>query len=28
MAVVPDLGSDAEEAVEEFRVFLQEHDEI
>jgi hypothetical protein len=26
MAVVPDLGSDAEEAIEEF-VFLQEHDE-
>ena len=27
MAVVPDLGSDAEEAIEEFLVFLQEHDE-
>jgi hypothetical protein len=27
MAVVPDLGSDAEQAIEEFRVFLQEHDE-
>ena len=27
MAVVPDLGSDAELAIDEFRVFLQEHDE-
>ena len=27
MAVVPDLGSDAEQAIDEFRVFLQEHDE-
>ncbi len=27
MAVVPDLGSDQEQAVEEFRTFLQEHDE-
>jgi len=28
MAVVSDLGSDQEEAIEEFRAFLQEHDEI
>jgi hypothetical protein len=27
MAVVPDLGSDPEQAIEEFRVFLAEHDE-
>ena len=27
MAVVPDLGPDAEEAIDEFRVYLQEHDE-
>ncbi len=27
MAIVPDLGPDTDEAIEEFRVFLQEHDE-
>jgi hypothetical protein len=27
MAVVEDLGPDAEEAIDEFRAFLQEHDE-
>ncbi|MGH3197030.1 MAG: hypothetical protein ACRDOH_20640 [Streptosporangiaceae bacterium] len=27
MAVVADLGPDPEEAIDEFRVFLQEHDE-
>ncbi len=27
MAVVADLGPDQEEAIDEFRVFLQEHDE-
>jgi hypothetical protein len=27
MAIVPDLGSDTEQAIDEFRVFLQEHDE-
>ena len=27
MVVIPDLGSDLQEAVDEFRVFLQEHDE-
>ena len=27
MAIIPDLGSDPEEAIEEFRVYLQEHDE-
>jgi hypothetical protein len=27
MAIVPDLGADAEEAINEFRVYLQEHDE-
>ena len=27
MAVVPDLGPDQEEAIEEFRAFLQEHGE-
>jgi hypothetical protein len=27
MAVVADLGPDQEEAIEEFRAFLQEHDE-
>jgi hypothetical protein len=27
MILVPDLGSDQEEAIEEFRAFLQEHDE-
>jgi hypothetical protein len=27
MAVVPDLGPDTDEAIEEFRVFLTEHDE-
>ena len=27
MAIVPDLGPDTEEAIEEFRVFLTEHDE-
>ena len=27
MAVVEDLGPDAEEATDEFRAFLQEHDE-
>jgi hypothetical protein len=27
MVVLPDLGSDQDQAVEEFRVFLQEHDE-
>jgi hypothetical protein len=28
MALVSDLGSDQEEAIEEFRAYLQEHDEI
>ena len=27
MVVIPDLGTDQDQAVEEFRVFLQEHDE-
>ena len=27
MAVIPDLGPDQDAAIEEFRVFLQEHDE-
>ena len=27
MVVIPDLGTDQDRAVEEFRVFLQEHDE-
>ena len=27
MALVSDLGSDQEEAIEEFRAYLQEHDE-
>jgi hypothetical protein len=27
MVVIPDLGPDQEEAVHEFRVYLQEHDE-
>ena len=27
MAVIPDLGPDPEEAIDEFRAFLQEHDE-
>jgi hypothetical protein len=27
MALVEDLGPDAEEAIDEFRAFLQEHDE-
>ena len=27
MALVTDLGSDQEEAIEEFRAYLQEHDE-
>jgi hypothetical protein len=27
MALVSDLGPDQEEAIEEFRVYLQEHDE-
>jgi hypothetical protein len=27
MALVEDLGPDQEEAIEEFRVYLQEHDE-
>ena len=27
MVVVPDLGTDQDQAVEEFRAFLQEHDE-
>ena len=28
MAMVEDLGPDAEEAIDEFRAYLQEHDEI
>lgn len=27
MAIVPGLGPDSDEAIDEFRVFLQEHDE-
>ena len=27
MVVIPDLGTNQDQAVEEFRVFLQEHDE-
>jgi hypothetical protein len=27
MVVIPDLGSDQEQAIDEFRVFLQENDE-
>jgi hypothetical protein len=27
MAIVPGLGPDTDEAIDEFRVFLQEHDE-
>ena len=27
MAVLPDLGPDPEEAIDEFRAYLQEHDE-
>jgi hypothetical protein len=27
MVVIPDLGTDQDQAVEEFRAFLQEHDE-
>jgi hypothetical protein len=27
MAIVPDLGADTDEAIDEFRMFLQEHDE-
>jgi hypothetical protein len=27
MVLVPDLGSDQEQAIDEFRAFLQEHDE-
>jgi hypothetical protein len=27
MILIPDLGPDQEEAIEEFRTFLQEHDE-
>jgi hypothetical protein len=27
MAIIPDLGHDPEEAIDEFRVYLQEHDE-
>jgi hypothetical protein len=27
MILIPDLGPDQEEAIDEFRTFLQEHDE-